>query len=278
MSLYKSAVQEISKMSAAVVATDYLSEIPNTIPSVIVPESYTIRSLEHLHEKPFSFKGTYNTNNIDEFIEYVSKHGDYVNSHVFIDADSMTANAIIDHGTPSEPQWGRHKALLKLIAEPEYKTLLDKADQLFKQLDFIDFAEEYKDYIRFIDADSQFIDHKEAIKTLRTLKAESTNSQTQSTANFSESKSALESLEIKAADRELPWGFQFLCVPFEALHPVTFTAQLRAVKAGNEITLKYRLYQANEIRKSITENFKTLLTTSLVDCVNVFIGKFSSPN
>ena len=211
MSLDKSAVQEISKMSAAVVATDYLSEIPNTIPSVIVPESYTIRSLEHLHEKPFSFKGTYNTDNIDEFIEYVSKHGDYVNSHVFIDADSMTANAIIDHGTPTEPQWGRHTALLKLIDEPEYKTLLDKADQLFKQLDFIDFAEEYKDYIRFIDADSQFIDHKEAIKTLRTLKAESANSQTQSTANFSESKSALESLEIKAADRELPWGFQFLC-------------------------------------------------------------------
>ena len=275
MSLDKSAVQEISKMSAAVVATDYLSEIPNTIPSVIVPESYTIRSLEHLHEKPFSFKGTYNTDNIDEFIEYVSKHGDMDSSCVFIDAENMTAHAILDHGTPEEPQWGRHNALLRLTAEPEYEALIKNNDCQYSQANFIDFVEEYKEYVRFIDANDIELDYKEALKSLRSLKAESTNSQAQNSGNFSESRSALESLEIKAADRELPWGFLFECTPFENLNPVVFTAQLRAKKSGNEIALKYRLFQANETKKSITENFKTLLTAALVDEVNVYIGKFT---
>lgn len=275
--LTQDAVQEISKLAIAGEAAQFLADNSTHTPSIIFPDDYSVQSLEYLQAAPSAFKGIYETDNLEEFANYVSKHADLANSVAFINAEKMTAIAIIDHGTTTDPQWRYHKAALTLIAEPEYKALLAFDGQNLAQLAFIDFIEEYKDIIQFIDQDPYAqLDYKESLRSFRTLNIESINKQTNTAGNFAASRSELEAIDIKGAGRELPWGFTFTCIPFIGLEKVTFTAQLRATKQGDTIALKYRLYQASSIKKAITENFKAKLNNELNAYVTVYIGQFKS--
>ena len=277
MSLTQDAVQAISRLAIAGEAAQFLADNCTYIPSIILPDDYSVQSLEDLQAAPSAFKGTYETDNLEEFADYVSKHADLANSVAFINAEKMTAIAIIDHGTPTDPQWRYHKAALALTAEPEYEALLAFNNRSLAQLDFIDFIEEYKDIIQFIDQDPPAqLDYKESLRSFRTLTVESIKNQTNTTGNFAASRSELEAIDIKGAGRELPWGFTFTCIPFIGLEEITFTAQLRATKQSDTIALKYRLYQASSIKKAITENFKAKLNNEINAYVTVYIGQFKS--
>ena len=279
MSLTQDAVKEITSLSAASAAASALksfnADSKGSTPAIVLPDHYSLKNIEHLQATPNEFRGTYETNNIAEFINYVIQYANKEESSIFIDADKMSAKATIDHGTLEQPLWGRHKAVLTLEKEDEYASLLHKNDNAYKQPEFVFFIEEYKDNIVFIDAESGVIDFKDALRSLRSLKLDHINNKTQDLENFSVARSALESIEIKSANQPLPAGFTFTCVPYDGLSKVEFVAILRAVVFNNEILLKYKLYQVNAIQKAIAEEYKALLSKELVENISVHIGRFS---
>jgi len=272
----KSAIQEITKLA---LAADQLLHNHNAI---IIPDGYKLQSLESLEDKPTHFKGTFLTNVISEFESYVNLHSND-NSFVYVDQETMTAIAIIDQGSQSKPQWGKHRAEIKLLKTTAYSSLLKYANAALYQEEFIDFAEDWQENIKFYFDDmveGQAVigtpTFQKSIKTLRRLKVSANASKEQSVGNFSASQSALESIEITASNDQLPSGFMFNVIPYEGFDQVSFNCQLRAINDDKAVKLKYRIGQF----ESTNEHIANLFRNKIIEGVKtpIFIGEMNYQN
>lgn len=273
----KSAVQEIVKLA---VNAGALLEENN---AAIIPDGYKLQSLEHLQLRPYLFRGLFSTNLLNEFAGYVNAYGNSDTS-VFIDQQSMSALAVIDQGSQEEPKWGRHKAKIELLATPAYSAILKRDNNPLLQQDFIDFAEDWQENIQFYFTNEAQPDayqptlFKQTIKTLRKLKVSATASKEQSVGNFSASQSALESIEVKAGNEDIPAGFLFNVTPYEGFDPITLDCQLRAVNDEKSVKLKYRIGQLGLIEERIANQFREKLNVEINAkelSIALFIGKMS---
>jgi len=242
--------------------------------AVVIPDNHGIQSLEFLQAAPNLFRAAYSTNNIDDFVAYVGQYHLLSQSKVFIDPEQIESSAILDLGTPEKPLWGKHKTTLKLEKSPEYAALLKANNTNYSQKDLIDFFEDYAEHITFIDDDLNIVPFKSGIQSLRKLKTLENRQQESTVGNFSQSHSALESIEIKAAGEAIPFGFKFDVFPYECLKLFTVVSQIRASNSGKDVLLKYRISSIDKLKKEIAEDFKQKIVDALKSDVAVYIGKF----
>lgn len=268
------AIQEIQKLALAALTTDTLStHVPGT--AVALPNDWKLQTLEHLQTQPDHFRGHFATNALAEFIAYANQHGS-ADTGVFIDPDSMTAAAIIDLGNHTAPEWGKHRASATLKRTPAYAALLESADETLQQQAFIDFIEDWADHIQFYFEDGDVADAATAVKTLRRLKVNANAQQEQTVGNFAASRSALETVEIKAGQEELPAGFRFAVEPYEGFEQYTFNCQLRAVSDDKAVKLKYRIGQLETIKEAIANEFRDRIKDGITEQgVSIFLGQMA---
>ena len=267
----KSAIQEITSLALA--SNDALTDHG----AVVIPAGYELTSLEHLNDKPRFFDAKFTTPVLGEFSAYVNRHA-VDDTHVLINPEKMSATAIIDIGSHDDPQWGKHRAELKLIKTPGYQHLVELTDRGLSQQQFIDFAEDWQDNISFYFGDvtqASDVPFAKVINILRKLKINANQSSDQTVNNFSANRSALESIEITAGSEELPAGFVFKAVPYEGFAEVTFTCQLRAITQDKNVQLKYRIGQLALINESIANQIREKLVDGLQSTdgsIHIFIG------
>lgn len=263
----KSAIEALAKM--AVVSDAKLDEIN----VVLVPNGYDLQSIERFEAEPDFYRANFATSVFGEFTAYVNAHGD-TNTQVFIDNQKMIAKAILDMGDTREPLWGKHRATLELIKTPGYAALLKLNNAPLPQQAMIDFFEDWIGNIKFyFDDENREESYQQTIKTLRRLKINSSSLSEQEINNFSGSRSALESIEIKAGQAELPAGFWFEVIPFEGFEPVTFVCQLRAVHDDKNVTLKYRIGHLEAMTELIAFAFRDKLKAGITDtAIRLFVG------
>jgi uncharacterized protein YfdQ (DUF2303 family) len=272
----KTAIQEITRLAVA----SFEGAGPlNDGSAIVIPDAYQIRNLERYEPTPKAFKGTFFTTVLDEFIRYVNQNGNE-NSKIFIDQQEMLAEAIIDMGEQLNPLWGRYRAKINLLKTPAYTALLKLQNQTLTQQDFIDFAEDWQANVHFYFGDFTFTDKEpfpNFIRILRRVKVTTNNSTDQNVNNFSNSHSALESIEIKSDKDQLPDGFVFSGVPYEGFQPINFNCQLRAVNDDKTVKLKYRIGQLDLILEAIAYEFKEVLFKKTDQKLNdsIFIGKMT---
>ncbi|MEI6543227.1 MAG: DUF2303 family protein [Methylococcales bacterium] len=268
------AIKEISDLAVSA-ASGSTNIIGADFPTIVIPDNYGIQDLEHLQDKPYLFRASYSTNNLDDFVGYVGQYHLLNLSKVFVDPDQIESSAILDLGTPENPQWGKHKAALKLEKSPEYSALLKANNTNYSQKDLIDFMEDYADHITFIDDDLNIVPFKSGIQSLRKLKTLENKQQESSVGNFAQSHSALESIEIKAAGEAIPFGFKFDVFPYEGLKLFTVVSQIRASNSGKDVLLKYRISSIDKLKKEIAEDFKKKIIDALKSEIDVYIGRFT---
>jgi uncharacterized protein YfdQ (DUF2303 family) len=273
------AIQAISALSAAQLAQNEISAY--TEGAVVIPKDYTLQSLEKLRLAPNHFRGQYSTSVLSQFISYIDNHGTSETS-VFINQDTMSANAIIDMGYIDDPKWGKHRAEVALKRTPAYGDLLDFNNVTVDQQTFIDFAEDWQDNVLFYYGEPEFAEaeaFKPTIKTLRKLKTSATATTENEVGNFSANRSAMEQIEISAGNQEPPTGFIFKTIPHDGFEEVAFNCQLRAITDGKSVQLKYRIAQLERHKEQIAEQFKDKIVSGVrVDGINIFIGTMSYQN
>lgn len=276
--LDNSGIQKIADLAISQAANDAISG--KGIDAVVIPKDHQLQSLEHLNAKPDFFRGKFITSVLAEFNEYVTKHG-RSDTGVFIDQDNMIAKAIIDMGSHTDPQWGKHSASIGLKNTPAYSALLDFAGRTLKQQDFIDFAEDWQDSILFYfdvgaDATMASTDFSQTIKTLRRLKVSANATSEQTVGNFATARSAMESIEVKAGQNELPAGFIFKTIPHGGFESVVFNCQLRADIDDKNVCLKYRIGQLEQHKEQIANAFRDKIKDGIkTDGVTIFIGSMA---
>lgn len=262
----------ITAIAALILAAKQNAE---NVGAVIVPEGYKLQPLEQFDAVPQHYRAAFSTSVLPEFVAYCKQHtGESQTTNVFINLDHMKASAIFDMGTPDNPQWGKHKANLTLTKNPAYSKLLEEQHRTMSQQQFLDFVEDWQGEISFFDENSEQLDSKKAKNALRKLKSEHTAVFEQQTEQYSASRSALESIEIKSGDTKLPAFFKFSCEPYEDFPCIDFTCQLRITSNDKkELLFRYRIMQLDSVKQIIADLMRDKLKSGLEQVnANIFIG------
>jgi uncharacterized protein YfdQ (DUF2303 family) len=269
----QSGIYAIRDMAAAEQVNATLTELSEFItPSIALPNDYKLINLEQFSHAPARFRCTFNTTLIEEFIAYVNNNGTSA-SGIFVNPIDATAHAIIDLGDHDKPKWGDHLACLNLKKLPEFAKLLDTQDKKLTQQELIDFAEDWQGNIQFIDEKNIDLDFRASINAIRRLTVNATQNNESTVGNFNASQSSMDAIEVKSAGATPPYGFIFLCQPYESFGTVTLICQLRALTDGKTVTLKYRITALEKTINNLGQEFKELLKKAItVDEVSFYTG------
>ncbi|WP_347989469.1 DUF2303 family protein [Methylomonas sp. AM2-LC] len=241
--------------------TKYINEVLavdlNNI-AVAIPDNAKLQSIEAFQLVPNKYRAKFITHLLGEFLSYIDQHGSS-DTDVFIDAENEKAKAIIDLGNPLEPKWGKHTATLILKKTPSFAALLQADNAAFSQQLFIDFIEDYNDHIAFFteeDGNVIEISNQKAISILRKLTVNSSSNNEHQVSNFAASASAMEKIEVKAGEYQLPSYFIFNSRPYEGFSDQSFKCSLRTVHHEKNVNLKYRIMQKESQLEIIAEEFR----------------------
>lgn len=91
--------------------------------AAIVPDGYKLESLERFQDQPNRLRGTFTARTIDQIAAYAWVYCSEVGTVLYVDDEKLSASMILDHGTPEDPLWGEHKAILSLRKTPEWEAI-----------------------------------------------------------------------------------------------------------------------------------------------------------
>jgi len=124
----------------------------NGIPYTLVPEGYSIQSLEHLLPQPARVKQNALLHDTASFIAYVKQFAEPTTA-IFFNQAKGSFRAVIDYHGPltmgeQNPQWCGHTASFAPKASPEWTAWLAADGRRMNQTDFATFLEQRNEDIR----------------------------------------------------------------------------------------------------------------------------------
>ena len=120
----------------------------NGIPFIVVPESYRVHDLEKLLPKPTRKRSKISLTTADSFVRYVKLHKTPGTIIVLNAGDNgITAHAVIDYHSASEPGHADHHAYFNTAATVEWKRFISKSGSPMNQLDFAAHIENCQSFI-----------------------------------------------------------------------------------------------------------------------------------
>ncbi len=271
----KSAIEAIQE-SAAAAARATQEQIPAGIGHLVaVPNSVTVRDVEHALAGRVRFRGKLTTDSISDFVAYVREHA---GGHGFINTTKLGATVFFNLGDAEKPGHADHTATLLLTPTAAYTAMLATGGKAFSQRDALDFIEDWAHLIgaHNVSDDGAFspIPLARAIAAIRKvkIKAESTSEHTEN--NFQQSRSVLESVAA-SSDEGLPDVLSFKTEPYLGLPERTFHLRVSVSTTGREPSLRFRVIALEQEQDEIAKQFKALLLSEVSDAATMTIGTFT---
>lgn len=243
----------------------------------LVPHDHKIESLEKFRDLPHTFRGTFSTDVLDQYIAYINKNA-YDQSAVYIDQEAMTARAIIDQGTQDGPLWGRHTAKLALNKTPGFAALLADNGRWLKQDSLIEFVEDWIGNLEFTDQDGDAVATTIILNTLKKLTVKTVLETNQESQAYTQGLTKMEQLEVKAKGAELPERFAFVVEPYVGFDQRLFIAKLQGRSDGSQVLLRYRIFQLEEITTQIGLEFIDKLKAGITVDMPIYLGGMQYQN
>lgn len=268
------ALQESEAIKAAVTA---LSVTEDTKELVALPSDYQLRDLEPYLPLRRRARGTMTTSALDAFTDYTTTHAEQ-GCAVFINPDAMSATAVLNLGTPTEPGHADNRACLQIKKTAAYNALLSHANGSgLKQATVAEFLEDWAENIGCFN-DAGHIAPAQAIAAVRKLSIESMRKLESSEQQLGVSRSAFESVQATSVD-PLPTTIYFKCQAYNELVEREFVLRLGVLTGADKpsITLRIALAEkhaedmANELADLISQEFNG-------DNITVMLGSYSKTN
>ena len=104
---------------------------------VVVPDGYSVVSLDIHAEKPFRKRGGVRVTAVESFCEYVNDHKTQ-GTTIFVAATTsgLVANAVLNHHSKIEPGFGDHSVVFNSAQTVDWTRWMGKNGQHFNQVDF----------------------------------------------------------------------------------------------------------------------------------------------
>lgn len=265
------ALQEGKSISAAAVA---LSTSCDTNDLTALPSDYKLHDLEKYKPMRRRERGTMNTNVISAFTGYVTDHVE-PGATVFVNADEMSATAVLNLGTPCVPGHADNRAKLTLKRTAAYSALISIATGAgYKQAQIAEFLEDWPEHIQCVN-DSGSITLPKAIAAIRKLSIEAIRKIENSEQQLSASRSAFESVQTTSVD-PLPTVIMFDCQPYADLKARTFALRLNVQTGGEKPTISLRIVKTEQHAEGMANELGYLIAHAFDGAsIPVLLGSYS---
>ena len=265
------ALQEGESISAAAAS---LNASCDTNDLTALPSDYKLHDLEKYKAMRRRERGTMNTNVISAFTGYVTDHVE-PGATVFVNADDMSATAVLNLGTPCVPGHADNRAKLTLKRTAAYSALVGIASGMgYKQTQIAEFLEDWPEHIQCLN-DSGSITLPKAIAAIRKLSIEAIRKIENSEQQLSASRSAFESVQATSAD-PLPTVIMFDCQPYADLKARTFALRLNVQTGGDKPTISLRIVKAEQHAEDMANELGYLIAHAFDGAsIPVLLGSYS---
>jgi uncharacterized protein YfdQ (DUF2303 family) len=276
----RSAIESIGQLAIEAASANHLS---TDTPALILTDNsgaQKLVSIEHLQPGRSRYRGTFATQNLGAFADYVIATVDNntppTPAKGFIDPDKMCATAYFNLGDHEHPGHGDNTASLKLKPTAAYAALLAATQkQAHDQRSLHDFLEDWRDNITvLIDGEPKDNAIAAALAAVRDITIEQARKVQHVERDSGATKSAMESVDARSS-LTLPSGFVFKAVPFEGLQERTFRLRLGVNTGGDKIGLSLRIQQAEQISEDIARDFLARLEAKLGVSSSLTLGTFA---
>lgn len=261
----KGAIEQIQTTAVAATLAKTLPLVDN--PIAILPKDFVIHNLEPYQISRNRYRGLFATTSLTDFATYTNV---WDADACYIDAECMTAVSILNQGTQDAPGHCDHRASLTLQRSAPYRALIKINSERLTQRALAEWLEEWRDCLQH---DEQQV--KQMIAAVRRLTITAKAEQTRAEGNFCTSKAALESIDAKGADAELPQLIAFNCIPYESLSEHTFIMRLSLITGDSAPLLCVRILQHEAAIEQIAQDFKDTLRDLISgEKTDIYIGRF----
>ncbi len=268
------AISQIQNMAVAALSLDAVEK--SLCPAVVLPGDFNVKSLEHLQEGRYRFRGAMDTTSIADFVKYSLQHGIEEGVSCFIDADEMAAKTIFNIGSIGEPGHADNTAMVSLKKTAPFASLLNVNGRKSGQKELAEWLEDWRDNLMAFDVEGNVIDIKQAINAVRKITIEASRSADHEDSDFGAKRSVMESVEAKSRD-VMPAAFQFTCTPYDELSERTIKLRYSVLTGGEVPVLVLRIVQLEKLEEQIAQEFRDLLADKFEETeIQTYIGKFKA--
>lgn len=270
----KEAINALQEGEAISAAAEALNTSCDTHDLVALPSDYKLNNLEQFKLLRRRARGTMNTQAIDAFVEYSKGHAE-PGASVFINAEEMSATAVLNLGTPVAPGHADNRAKLTLKRTAAYHALTCMATGSgHKQATIAEFLEDWPENIQCHN-DAGEITLPKAIAAVRKLTIESIRKLENSEQQLSASRSAFESVQATSVE-PLPTAILFHCQPYADLKDRTFALRLNVHTGGDKPTISLRIIKAEQHAEDIANELGFLIRKEFDDAdIPVLLGSYN---
>ncbi|MBB3192083.1 DUF2303 family protein [Halomonas cerina] len=256
----------------ALVAASQIGAPGTDVPTMLVPNGYSLESLERYQDTPSRFRGTFSTSSIEDYAAYVNAQAV---AQVFVDTDDMDALAFFDLGSAEAAGHGEHRARLKLQRTAPYAACLQAHDRAFGQKDLAHWIEDWHAHITGESSQGKELSAKQLANLVRRIEVKATSERTHEEGDWNARRTGLDAMDASAGD-DTPAFIRFACLPYEGLRLRTFDLRVSILTDDSKPRIKLRIMGLEGIQEEIAKEFKAVLEQQLhPDTVRVLLGNFS---
>lgn len=244
--------------------------------SVALPSNYELHDLQLFQPHRRRFRGKLQTNNIEDFNDYVTTHSLGGQSGGFIDPENLSCTVFFNLGNEQLPGHADWRATLTLKATPAYAALKSIDGYPLGQKALTDWLEDWQGNVSPFSGSegAPYGTLGKAIQAIRDITLKGSAEKSSKVGDFEASRTAIEEIEARSK-HELPTGFEFTCEPFLDLPERTFTLRLSVRTSDDTPTLVCRVMQKEVHDEGIARDFKEKLSEALDEHVVLTIGTFT---
>lgn len=272
----KDAIDALQEGASIMQASNAVSVAFEDKAVVALPSDYQEHDLEKYLPNRRRARGVMNTSALKDFAAYAKTHAEE-GASVFVDADDMTAIAVLNLGTPEKPGHADNRAKLEARKTAAYQALLTHASgRPISQTTAAEFLEDWPDLIECFN-DQGSIKLPKAIGALRKLTIEAMRKLESSEQSLSASKSAFESIQATSTE-PIPTTIYFKCVPFKDLAERSFVLRLGVQTGGDKPSIVLRIVKAELHAEEMAIELADLVRDSLAGTMPVLLGAYTKAN
>jgi uncharacterized protein YfdQ (DUF2303 family) len=271
----KEAIQQLQEGMSMIAAITAIESSAKSNNIVALPTDYELRDLEKFLPFRRRARGTMATTILASFADY-SKDNAEAGAAVFIDANNMTATAVLNLGTPTEPGHADNKSKLTLDQTAAFHALVGHANGIgITQQQVAEFLEDWPECIVCFNDAGQITPPK-AIAAIRKLTIEALRKLESSEQQLAASKSTFESIQATSAD-PIPTTIYFRCQPYADLQERQFVLRLGIQTSGDKPKITLRIVKLELHREEMATELKGLIDLKFVGAgIPVLLGSYEA--
>lgn len=275
----QSAILQLTKAEASKALNEAVVAALASGGIAVLPNDFQTKDLEQFLPERRRARNGFSTGYVADFVKYVNTHKE-AGCSIYVNADAMSATAVLNQGSAQNPGHCDNKATVKLQKLALFNDILKLCDAgPISQRTFAQWIEERKEVTKALDADQAELALTSVVTGIRSVTIERASSASNTVQALSAERSEMESVMAKAKDDKdkLPTYLKFNTKPYKELAERDFFVQVNLITSGREPSFSFSLWGAEQHLEEMAEQFAELTTAAFADdgAPPVLIGSLS---